>query len=66
VHETVKDEPLEFTFVVRLRRQDGDAEPHWRGSVHEVRSGIRRFVTGTRDISDFIAACLRGEQRSQP
>jgi hypothetical protein len=39
---------------------DGDA--HWRGSVHEVTSGKRLFVTETRDVADFIAARLADAQ----
>ncbi len=61
----MKTDPCEFTFIVRLRRQPGAVEPQWRGSVQEVSSGGRRFITGTREISDFIATYLRGEQRSE-
>jgi hypothetical protein len=61
----MKTAPREFTFVVRLRRQAGSTQPHWRGSVHEVSSGGRRFVTGTREIAEFIATFLLGEQRSE-
>lgn len=61
----MKTDPREFTFIVRLRRQPEAAEPQWRGSVQEVSSGGRRFITGTREISEFIAAYLRGEQRSE-
>ncbi len=62
----MKTDPREFTFVVRLRRQPGAAEPQWRGSVLEVSSGDRRFITGTREISDFIATHLRREQHAEP
>ncbi len=61
----MKRDPPELTFVVRIRRQDGDTDPQWRGSVLEVSSGTRRFVTGIRDITDFIATYLHGEQRSR-
>jgi len=61
----VQPDPREHTFIVRLRRQPGAAEPQWRGSVQEVSSGGRRFITETREISDFIAAYLRGEQRAK-
>lgn len=49
----------DVTFLVRMWRNDeagGDGE--WRGSVHEVASGRRLFVTQTRDVADFIAARL--------
>jgi hypothetical protein len=26
----------------------------WRGSVHEIDSGIRFYVSGTRDVAEFI------------
>jgi hypothetical protein len=61
----VKTDSPELTFIVRLRRQPGAAAPQWRGSVQEVSSGGRRFITGTREISEFIAAYLRGEGRSE-
>ena len=35
---------------------DGDAD--WRGSVHEVSSGKRLFVSETREVADFIAEHL--------
>jgi hypothetical protein len=35
-----------------------DGDPQWRGSVLEVTSGRRFFVTQPRDIADFIAAHL--------
>ena len=62
----MKTGPREFTFVVRLRRQPGAPEPEWRGSVQEVTSGGRRFITGTREISEFIATYLRDERRAEP
>jgi hypothetical protein len=30
----------------------------WRGSVHEVASGRRLFITQTREVADFIEARL--------
>lgn len=38
--------------------EGSEDEPQWRGSVHEVTSGKRLFVTETRDVADFIAARL--------
>ena len=61
----MKTEPREFVFIVRLRCQPGAPEPHWRGSVQEVSSGGRRFITGSREIGDFIETYLRGERRSK-
>ncbi|HVN69325.1 MAG TPA: hypothetical protein VMU38_06740 [Candidatus Binatia bacterium] len=49
----------EVTFLVRMwlsEETDGDAQ--WRGSVVEVASGRRFFVTQPRDVADFITAHL--------
>ncbi len=48
---------LEVTFLVRMWLPEaarGCSE--WRGSIQEIASGKRLFVTGTRDIADFISA----------
>jgi hypothetical protein len=58
--------PLEFTFLVRLWRSEGTDAGQWRGSVHEVSTGERRFVTGTREIAEFIAARLRDDRHHEP
>ncbi len=49
----------DVTFLVRMwlpERTDGDAQ--WRGSVLEVTSGRRFFVTQPGDVADFIATHL--------
>lgn len=49
----------DVTFLVRMwlaEETDGDAQ--WRGSVLEVASGQRFFVTQPRDVADFIATHL--------
>jgi hypothetical protein len=61
----VKTDPRELTFIVRLRQEASATETQWRGSVQEVSSGGRRFITGTREISEFIAAYLRDEERAE-
>lgn len=49
----------EVTFIVRMWLPEGlPGDTQWRGSVQEIASGKRLFVTGTRDISDFIATHL--------
>lgn len=48
-----------MTFLVRMwlpEQTDGDAQ--WRGSILEVTSGRRFFVTQPADVADFIAAHL--------
>jgi hypothetical protein len=60
----VKADRNEFTFVVRMWLRDENAESQWRGSVHEVSSGRKRFICGTRDVAEFIASFLRAEPRA--
>jgi hypothetical protein len=56
----------EKTFVVRMWRAEGsEGAAAWRGSVQEIRSGKRLFVTGTRDIADFILAHLTGDEETE-
>lgn len=54
-----------MVFVVRMWRQrveeNGAAE--WRGSIHQVESGKNFYVTGARDVADFIGARLAEESR---
>jgi hypothetical protein len=40
------------------RSEEPGCDVEWRGSVHEIASGRRLFVTHTRDVADFIAARL--------
>ena len=56
----------DVTFFVRMwlnEASGGDGE--WRGSVHEVTSGRRLFVTQTREVADFIAARLAEAQEKK-
>jgi hypothetical protein len=59
----MKASQREFTFLVRIWGREGTSGTEWRGSVHEVASGNRRFITGTSDVAEFIAAFLRAEDR---
>jgi hypothetical protein len=61
----MRPDQREFTFLVRIRQQDESAGSHWRGSVHEVSSGKRRFVSGTRDVIEFITSYLRDESEAE-
>jgi hypothetical protein len=64
----------EITFVVRMWVPEGeDGSRPWRGSIQEVGSGKRLFISGTRDIGDFISEHLlsldesrSGASSSQP
>ncbi|HEY2476439.1 MAG TPA: hypothetical protein VGI19_16795 [Candidatus Cybelea sp.] len=48
----------DLTFLVRVWFNEEPSGGEWRGSVHEVASGRRLFITQTRDVADFIAARL--------
>ncbi len=49
----------EAAFLVRMWSADDGADGSaWRGSVQEIASGKRLFITGTRDIADFIQTFL--------
>jgi hypothetical protein len=64
----MKQQPDEIVFVVRMwvRGDDRPAEGDWRGSVHDVQSGQRFYVSGTRDIADFIGTRLAERSRANP
>ena len=56
----------EVTFLVRMwSQQENSGSNQWRGSVQEVASGKRRFVTGTPDVADFIAMHLQQSKRDE-
>jgi hypothetical protein len=61
----VKEEPGELVFLVRMWLRAGEKAPdrEWRGSVHEINSGVRYYVTGARDVADFIGARLAVRER---
>lgn len=47
------------TFLVRMwLPEEADGAAQWRGSVLEVVSGKRFFVTQPGDVADFIATHL--------
>lgn len=54
-----------MVFMVRMWRQrveeNGDAE--WRGSICQIDSGRSFYVTGAREVADFISARLADEAR---
>jgi hypothetical protein len=56
----VKPERRELVFLVRLWLRDAEDlnEPEWRGSIQEIGSGARLYVSGTHDIADFIGSRL--------
>jgi hypothetical protein len=46
-------------FLVRLWREaDDDAPGSWRGSVHDVSLGTKRYVSAPAEIAEFVAARL--------
>ncbi|MGA8476003.1 MAG: hypothetical protein WB681_13195 [Candidatus Cybelea sp.] len=62
----MKNERSEIVFVVRMWQQgigeDGGSE--WRGSIHQVDSGRSFYVTGPREVADFISVSLVEEASS--
>ena len=56
----MKQESGELVFLVRMWPRDTErpAEREWRGSIQEIGSGLRFYVTEPRDVADFIAARL--------
>jgi len=62
----MRSDQREYTFLVRIRQLKEAPDPQWRGSVHEVSSGKRRFVSGARDVIEFISAYLRDEDEGEP
>jgi hypothetical protein len=63
----VKAERGERVFLVRMWRQGGD-DPRgaWRGSVFEIGTETRFYVSGARDVADFIDMRLSIEPDSNP
>jgi hypothetical protein len=60
--------PEELVFVIRMwvhaeDELDGAGTPAWRGAVHELKSGQRFYVSGPRDVADFIAARIADKSR---
>jgi hypothetical protein len=43
--------------------RDGDRidDGPWRGSIQEVATGRRRYLSAPTDVSEFIAGALRSE-----
>lgn len=58
-------ERREVAFLVRMWLPPGaQGESEWRGSIQDVFSGKRVFVTGTRDIADFISVHLSVQSKN--
>jgi hypothetical protein len=51
----MKSRSDELVFVVRVWLPDR-SDVGWRGAIIDVRSGLRFYAAGTRDIADFIDA----------
>jgi len=55
----VNENRREVAFLVRMWLPSGATESaDWRGSIKAIGSDKQLFVTGTRDVADFIAAHL--------
>ncbi|MBC5800739.1 MAG: hypothetical protein GIW94_12340 [Candidatus Eremiobacteraeota bacterium] len=56
----------DVVFLVRIRRRDVSRPWEWRGSVHEVATGRRFYVSSGRDVADFIDLRLSGLAPEEP
>jgi hypothetical protein len=57
------------SFVVRMweeRREDPEAEPLWRGTVEDVRSGIRVGFVDLMQLCEFLRQRCRGDDSGKP
>lgn len=54
----------ERVFLVRMWHEREAPGQSWRGSVQEVRTGHKLYVTGPRDVADFIAVRLADGEAS--
>ena len=50
----------ERVFLVRMWLERTPQNDAWRGSVHDVSTGRRLYVTGPGEVADFIATGLAG------
>jgi hypothetical protein len=63
----VNTERGERVFLVRMWRRPGDApSAGWRGSVFEIGTDTRFYVTGARDVADFIDMRLAVDSETTP
>jgi hypothetical protein len=52
----------ECVFLIRMWRPGDDAgDGTWRGSIHDVTTGRRRYITGLADASEFITDALHAD-----
>lgn len=56
----------ERVFVIRMWT-DGDAVVRgaWRGSIQDVASGRKRYVTAAHEIADFVALRLAADDTAE-
>ncbi len=55
----VSSDRREVVFLVRMWVEREDSSPEaWRGSVHEIVTGQRLYVTAPAEVADFIALHL--------
>jgi len=48
----------EWVFVVRMWLESESTPPAWRGSIHDVESDLKRYVTGPEEAAEFITIRL--------
>jgi hypothetical protein len=50
------------SFIIRIwveERSEATGQGIWRGSITEVSSGRRRYLSNLEEIADFIIPCLQ-------
>lgn len=53
----------ERVFLVRLWREaDSAASCAWRGSVHDVSLGSKRYITAPQEIAEFVSLRLAASE----
>ncbi len=53
----------EWVFLVRMWHEAGDSgQGSWRGSVYEVKTGRRCYLSAPAEVVDFIASALRSSE----
>jgi hypothetical protein len=61
----VTSDRREHVFLVRMWVESTrQRQETWRGSIHEVASGRKLYVTGPGEVADFIALHLLSREES--
>ncbi len=57
----------ECVFMIRMwHGGDRVGGADWRGSIHDVTTGRRRYISALGDVSEFLMEALRAEAAAEP